>query len=158
MIRPVTPADAGAWQLLRQVLWPEATEEEHATDITRFFWSGNDDAACLVADGPEGIIGFVELSIRPYAEGCVTDRVGYLEGWYVAPAWRRRGVGRALVAASERWAREQGCREFASDTPIDNHASQAAHEALGFLTAERIVCYCKPLVGQVASPAHAPSP
>lgn len=158
MIRPVTRADAGAWQAMRQALWPETTDEEHATDITRYFWSGDDDAACLVADSPGGIIGFVELSIRPYAEGCVTERVGYLDGWYVAPAWRRRGVGRALVAASEAWARRQGCREFASDTPLDNITSQAAHQALGFVEAERITCYCKPLVGLAADPAHTPSP
>ena len=29
--------------------------------------------------------GFVELSSRPYVDDCVTDRVAYLDGWYVAP-------------------------------------------------------------------------
>lgn len=156
MIRPVTPADAGGWQLMRQALWPEGSEEAHAIDIARFFWSGDDTAACLVADGPDGLIGFVELSIRPYAEGCETGRVGYLEGWYVAPLWRRLGVGRALIAASEEWARQQGCLEFASDTQWDNVTSQAAHQTLGFVETERIVCYRKSLTGRAASPVHTP--
>lgn len=125
-------------------------------EIERFFWSGESPAACLVAETEEGVIGFVELSIRGYAEGCDTDRIGYLEGWYVAPEWRRRGIGRALVLAAERWAQAQGCREFASDTPLENVASQAAHRALGFIEAERVVCYCKPLrVGPPPSREHA---
>ena len=145
MIRPVTRADAAAWCALRTALWPEGPAEEHAMEIERFFWSAETPAACLVAETEGGVVGFVELTIRSYAEGCETDRVGYLEGWYVAPEWRRRGVGRALVLAAERWAQASGCREFASDTPLDNVASQAAHQALGFTEAERVVCYCKPL-------------
>lgn len=157
MIRPVTRADAEAWRTLRTVLWPEATEGEHATEIERFFWLCRADAACLVAERSAGIVGFVELSIRNYAEGCDTDRVGYLEGWYVHPAWRRRGIGRALVAASEAWASTQGCQEFASDTTLDNTTSQDAHRALGFAEAARIVCYRKPLVVSPDAPPPLPS-
>ena len=100
----------------------------------------------LVAEAAGGVVGFVELSVRGYAAGCDSDRVGYLEGWYVTPAWRRRGIGRALLQGGEQWAREQGCREFGSDTLLDNAASQAAHRALGFTEAERVVCYRKPLL------------
>ena len=93
------------------------------------------------------VVGFCELSIRAYAEGCRSDRVGYLEGWYVAPGERRRGVGRELVAAAERWARDQGCAEFASDAAVDNTASSAAHLALGFSDAGVIRCFRKRLDG-----------
>lgn len=154
MIRPVTRADADAWCALRTALWPEGSATEHAMEIERFFWSPGDTAACLVAEAEGDVVGFVELDIRPYAEGCTTDRVGYLEGWYVAPAWRRRGIGRALVTAAEAWAGAQGCREFASDTPLGNTGSQAAHQALGFREVERIVCYCKSLLDPVSSPGH----
>ena len=80
----------------------------------------------------KGLVGFAELSLRPYAEDCRTSPVAFLEGWYVAPSMRRRGVGRALVRAAEEWGRAQGCREFGSDTQFDNSASIAAHLALGF--------------------------
>src|SRR5690606_28928841 len=65
-------------------------------------------------------------------KGCVGSPVGYIEGWYVLPAWRRQGVGAMLVEAAERWAAEQGCAEMASDIELDNAASLKAHMALGF--------------------------
>ncbi|MFN8666160.1 MAG: aminoglycoside 6'-N-acetyltransferase [Gemmatimonadaceae bacterium] len=157
MIRPVTRADATTWCALRTALWPEGSAEEHAMEIERFFWSAEAPAACLVAEMEDGVVGFVELSIRTYAEGCDTDRIGYLEGWYVAPAWRRRGIGRALVQAAEHWAQAHGCREFASDTPLDNVTGQAAHQALGFTESERIVCYHKPLRASAPTAHGVPS-
>jgi aminoglycoside 6'-N-acetyltransferase I len=72
--------------------------------------------------------------------------VGFVEGWYVAADRRAQGVGRALMAAAEAWAREQGCREMASDTWLDNEPSQHAHEALGFEVVDRCVHFKKPLV------------
>jgi aminoglycoside 6'-N-acetyltransferase I len=98
------------------------------------------------SDGePPRLVGLAELNLRNYAEGCRTDRVGYLEGWWVDPEHRRRGVGGALVRAALDWAREQGCTEFASDTTPDNEVSQRAHAALGFEEVERTVCYRRPL-------------
>jgi aminoglycoside 6'-N-acetyltransferase I len=85
------------------------------------------------------------LSIRNYAEDCVTDRVAYLEGWYVAPEWRRHGVGKSLVEAAEAWARSQGCTEFGSDALLDNDTSAAAHLALGFEETVQIRCFKKQL-------------
>jgi aminoglycoside 6'-N-acetyltransferase I len=86
-----------------------------------------------------------ELSVRPCAEGCLTSRVAYLEGWYVVPEARRRGVGRALLQEAEDWGRTQGCTEFASDTQPDNDGSIAAHRALGFEDAGLVRCFRKEL-------------
>jgi aminoglycoside 6'-N-acetyltransferase I len=63
----------------------------------------------------------------------------------VEEAHRRQGVGAALVAAVERWGREQGCTELGSDTGIDNLASAAAHQALGFTEVGQVRCFRKPL-------------
>jgi aminoglycoside 6'-N-acetyltransferase I len=84
-------------------------------------------AVLLAVEDSGTPLGFAELSIRPYAEDCVTDRVAYLEGWYVVPEARGQGVGWALVAAAEQWALAQGCTEFGSDALIDNAVSAAAH-------------------------------
>lgn len=120
---------------------------EHAREIERFFaGESHEPLAVLLACGAAGaVLGFAELSIRNVVESCETDRVAYLEGWYVEPDVRRRGVGRALVRAAEDWGRAQGCTEFASDTEIENAASAAAHAALGFEEVDRIRCFRKRL-------------
>jgi aminoglycoside 6'-N-acetyltransferase I len=154
-VRPAHHADVPRWAELRAALWPDGSPAEHAAEARAFFdLNESGDAtleAVLVAEDPaEGVIGFAELSRRPYAEGCTTSPVGFLEGWYVAPAHRGRGVGRALVAAAEAWARSMGCREFASDTELDNTASAAAHRALGFEEVEIIRCFRKSLEADVS--------
>lgn len=147
MVRAATPRDRDAWARLRHALWPDASAAEHASEIDAFF-AGTlpEPAAVLVAEDPRaGLVGFAEVSIRRYAEGCRTDRVGYLEGWYVAPSSRRAGVGRDLVRAAEDWARGQGCVEFASDTEEANDVSAEAHRALGFTDLGLVRCFRKDL-------------
>jgi hypothetical protein len=81
----------------------------------------------------------VEASIRPYAEGCASWPVGYVEGWFVDADVRRHGIGKKLVRAAEQWATGLGCREMASDAHPENKVSLIAHKALGFEEAERAV-------------------
>ena len=92
-----------------------------------------------------GLQGVVEVSVRPDAEGCATERVGYVEGWYVDADARQTGIGRALVAAAESWARAQGCTEMASDVELPNTISQTAHGRLGYREVGRSVLYLKVL-------------
>ena len=142
IVRAVRPADRDAWLSMRLALWPDSEVRE----VDDFFAGrAREPLAVLVAEEPGALVGFAELSIRNVAEGCTTGNVGYLEGWWVDPLLRRRGIGRALVLAAEKWARSQGCTEFASDTQIANTASAAAHAALGFTEVEQIRCFRKPL-------------
>jgi aminoglycoside 6'-N-acetyltransferase I len=145
-IRPIEQSDSADWQRMRQLLWP-SPPGEHASEIEDYFARDRRDPAhALIAFEESGkAIGFVELSIRAYAEGCYSDRVAYLEGWFVEASARRKGVGAALVKAAEAWARAQGCTELASDTEIDNAVSASAHRALGFEEVNRIICFRKPL-------------
>ena len=53
----------------------------------------------------------------------------------------------AFVAAVERWVREQGCSELASDALLANEASHRAHAACGFEETERVVYFRKRLAG-----------
>ena len=92
----------------------------------------------FVAEDPNGgLCGLMEVAIHTSAPGCTTQRVGYLEAWYVDPAWRKQGIGRRLVAAAESWAIMQGCREMASDTNQGYPVSPTAHAQLGY---ETVVC------------------
>src|SRR2546422_4046565 len=101
-VRPAQPRDAAAWLQLRRALWPEGSEAEHREDIDRFFAGDAREplAVLLAEDGAGCPVGLAELSIRAYAEGCGSNRVAYLEGWFVVPKARRSGVGRALIVAA----------------------------------------------------------
>lgn len=146
-IRPVSASDAASWLRLRCALWPEGTKSEHRDEIDQFL-SGQaraPQAVFLALDASGNEAGFVELAIRPYAEGCRSNRVAYLEGWYVVPEARGLGVGRALVESAEAWGRAQGCTEFASDAQPDNDASRLAHRAVGFEDMGMVRCFRKAL-------------
>jgi aminoglycoside 6'-N-acetyltransferase I len=153
-IRHVTPDDAASWLSLRHALWSDASESEHRAAIEQFLAGlAREPQAVLVAIERTGrLVGFAELSIRAYAEGCDTDHVAFLEGWYVAPEFRRRGVARSLLGAAEHWAIQKGCRELASDTPVDNAISATAHEKCGFTEVAVIRCFRKELPNK---PMHA---
>lgn len=146
-VRPARQTDAADWARLRHELWPDQPASELRSEAEEFFRRpDNRLKQVLLAQSDDGrVVGFAELSLRPYAEDCVTSPVAFLEGWYVVPAVRRGGVGRALVRAAEDWGRQQGCREFGSDTQLENQASTAAHLALGFEDAGAIRCFRKPL-------------
>lgn len=145
-IRRVSADDAAAWLRMREALWPDETGS-HAQEIQDFLAGrlNNPLAVLLAVDEAGTPLGFVELSIRAYAEDCHTDRVAYLEGWYVVPEARRQRIGAALVRAAEAWGRAQGCTEFGSDALLDNDVSAAAHRALGFDETVQIRCFRKHL-------------
>jgi aminoglycoside 6'-N-acetyltransferase I len=145
-VRQAERGDADAWLELRSALWPEGSLEEHAGEIDSYF-AGRAQAPfeVLLAFDGERAVGLAELSIRWCAEGCTTDHVAYLEGWYVAPEARRAGVGRALVRAAEEWARAQACTEFASDTDPANERSREAHRVAGFDEVGLVRCFRKVL-------------
>lgn len=146
-VRPATPEDSAPWLKMRQALWPEGASD-HPFEIASYFAGRLREPlqVLLAFDDTERPVGFVELNIRNSAEGCDTDQIAYLEGWYVVPEARQRGVGRALVQAAEQWAREEGCSEFASDTLVDNEISAAAHRALRFTEVVQIRCFRKSLI------------
>lgn len=141
----MTAADADDWIRLRTELWSDSPDD-HPREIAEYVADPPADAECFVAETSDGrIVGFAEVGLRWYAEGCRSSPVGYLEGIYVEEAYRRRAHARGLVLAGEAWARSQGCTEFASDRALENEMSGAFHLAAGFEEVERIVCYRKDL-------------
>jgi aminoglycoside 6'-N-acetyltransferase I len=144
VIRRAVPADKPEWIQMRHGLWPEAPLDYLGRDVDDLLL--NDDAGIFVAVAEQGqLIGFVEVRLRDYAEGCESAPVGYIEAWYVAPQMRGQKFGRDLVQTAEQWAREKGCTEMGSDTWLDNHESIAAHAKLGYYEVDRLVHFVKRL-------------
>lgn len=142
-IRKAAVRDKTVWVDLRVQLWPESNPGELRDDVREILEDANWAAFMAVNEGE--VIGFIECSIRDKAPACETDRIGYIEAWFVAPEFRNQGVGRRLVEASEQWARHKGCTEMASDTTSNYPLSPAAHKALGYQEVKRKFYYRKSL-------------
>ena len=149
-IRRAEPRDGTELALMCQELWPETSAEEHALELAPLLAGhpkGTLPAVVFLAETAGAqVAGYIEVGSRSHADGCDPSRpVGFVEGWYVKPEYRRRRIGTRLLAAAEQWARDLGYREMASDTWITNLESQQVHAALGFEVVDRCVHYRKRL-------------
>ena len=137
-------AEAAEAAALACELWPEHSAEEMGEEMASLI--SREDAAVFLYRERGEAVGFAQCQLRrDYVEGTETSPVGYLEGIYVREGARRQGVARKLLSACERWAKAQGCAEFASDCEADNTESQRFHRSVGFEEANRIVSYVKKL-------------
>lgn len=145
-VAPATAADAEDWTAMRTALWPRGGDGQHAADIARLLVDAGETINLIARDADGVALGFAEAALRhDYVNGCKTSPVAFLEGIFVQPEARGRGVARALVEGVEAWAQERGCTEFASDCAIDNEQSQRMHAALGFAETQRVVFFRKTL-------------
>ena len=143
-IRPILPSDIPAWVEMRLKLWPEETRDYLAKQGREILALDPPWIVFVAADG-DSLIGFLELSLRSYAEGCDSSPVPYVEGWFVEEPWRTKGAGRALMRTAEDWSRAEGYREMGSDILAQNRLSREVHAALGFDEVETLVVFRKAL-------------
>lgn len=144
MIRGVTAESKQEWARLAAALWGAAPGELLAE------WQAGrlpNEYLYYQADGGEAL-AFLSLALRhDYVEGTSTSPVGYVEGIYVAPAFRGKGIARELIAFAGEWARQKGCSELASDAEATNTGSIAFHQKAGFAVANTVVCFTMKLAG-----------
>jgi aminoglycoside 6'-N-acetyltransferase I len=129
------------WLWLREQVYHGVSAAFHQTEIEIFL---NDPTrACFIEYAGKQPLGFVEVTHRNIVDGCLSSPVGYVEGICVVPEARGKGVARRLLEHAERWLRERGCSEIATDAEIDNPEAIAFHRAMGFQETFRIVEFRK---------------
>jgi len=144
MIKRADMKDAAALAALAIQLWTDSDPGRLAEEFRAL--ARNADAACFLKYADGRPVAFAQCQLRrDYVEGTDSSPVGYLEGVFVAEAYRRKGYAAELLAECEKWAKEKGCAEFASDCELDNADSLKFHLALGFEEANRIICFRKEL-------------
>jgi aminoglycoside 6'-N-acetyltransferase I len=100
-----------------------------------------------LAKDQDNYVGFIYLSMRrEHIEGVSSFPVAYIEGIWVSPGYRRSGLGRILVEMGEKWGKENGCKQFASDTEWENEISIRFHKNIGFETSRPIVFFVKEIL------------
>ena len=106
--------------------WSEDTWRHNFTDGTGF----RPDLSLLLLQGTEAV-GFAICHVE--TEGA-EDRAGV--GWIVQmgvrPAWRRRGLGRALLCEVMHGFQADGLGSAALEVNIDNRRAMRLYEGLGF--------------------------
>lgn len=144
IIRKAELTDVRTASELASLLWPEHPIEEMEKEVAELL--SRPDTALFLAQQGGKTLGYAQCQLRrDYVEGTVSSPVGYLEGIYIREAYRRQGTAKALLRACEAWARDRGCSEFASDCELTNYDSFRFHLAMGFLEANRIICFTKKL-------------
>ena len=137
MIVSVTKENEKTWAELCVALWPDLTVDS----VLRMNHEGLFRNEFLYFEDDEPA-AFISLSMRfDYVEGTDSCPVGYIEGLYVKPEFRRRGIAEKLVSHAKEWSKRCSCTELASDCTLDNEVSQAFHNSIGFTESNRIVCY-----------------
>lgn len=79
----------------------------------------------LVAEGDGVVVGQASIDLAPYGVASL--------GMLVDRAWRRRGVGEALVRAAVDAAREHGCHKMSLQVWPHNGAARALYRKVGFV-------------------------
>ena len=144
MIRKAVSKDLPTLVELACRLWSDHRVEEMRAEFAKII--AKPDAAFFLAYAEENAIGFAQCQLRrDYVEGTDSSPVGYLEGIYVVEGCRGQGIARKLLSECEKWAKEKGCLEFASDCELDNIHSLQFHRNAGFEEANRIICFTKKL-------------
>ena len=84
----------------------------------------------MLAEVDGQVAGFACLRLVPYMSG--DEPYAELTDLFVAPAYRRRGVGRVLIERIEQMARAGGAAEVIILTGFDNAPAQGLYRALGY--------------------------
>jgi RimJ/RimL family protein N-acetyltransferase len=136
-IRAAEPGDAAAlvalatavgsepqgW-LLADSNWRSVADERRYVRALR----RHPDGALIVADDAGTVVGRLSLVRDPHPSSAHVADLGLM----VAASHRRRGIGRALLAAAEAWARGAGVLKLELHVFPHNEAAIALYEAFGY--------------------------
>ena len=147
-IRVATIEDTQIVAKLAIQMWKSHTIEELEKEFRDCM--SKESSVVFLAMSDECVVGFAQCGLRcDYVEGTDSSPVGYLKGIFVKEEYRKRGLARDMLEACQKWAKEQGCREFASDCELDNEDSLRFHLKMGFEEANRIICFTKKLTDSI---------
>lgn len=131
LVRLAGPDDVGAVGRLLHDFNREFDEPTPAATALagrmRQLLTGGDTLVLLAGDGPDGV-----AVLRFRAAIWSTGQECYLAELYVTPAWRGQGLGRALMEAAVREARERGADTMDIGVDEPDHVARHLYESLGF--------------------------
>jgi RimJ/RimL family protein N-acetyltransferase len=137
VVRRATPADAAALVALGRLV----SAEPEGWLITDGDWRGvsderrylrairrSADAAVFVAAAAPGVVGRLSLARDSHPASAHVADLGLM----VAPSYRRRGIGRALLARAVEWGRAAGIEKLELHVFPHNEPAIRLYESFGF--------------------------
>ena len=138
--RPARAADAPSIAALVTQLGYDAAPSDVADRLARLL--ARSDHRFIVAEADGHLLGWVHVEL---SESVDVGSLAVIAGLVVDRAHRRQGVGAALMAEAEAWARQQGSplmrlRSSATRTPAHRF-----YEGLGYRNVKTQYSFVKPL-------------
>jgi GNAT superfamily N-acetyltransferase len=105
----------------------------------------NNESVVFIARDASGgeTLGFAQL--YPLFSSTQMKPVWLLNDLFVVPAARRRGVAKALMNATEAFARETGANQLMLSTHVNNRTAQRVYEAAGWRRDDEFYTYLRDL-------------
>lgn len=136
-LRPGRPTDGRALARLFADVRTEGrwliTTPGAISEPSEAFWISEliraEESLALVAEADGEIVGNVLISVD---RGRATEHIGVLS-ICIAINWRDVGIGSALVAGAQAWARERGLGKISLGVFPDNERAIAVYEGRGFV-------------------------
>lgn len=92
------------------------------------------DAAVLVAEANEKIVGFAFLQFEAKNYAALLESAVWLHDLYVDEAARGLGAGKSLIEAAVKTAKELGANKLMLSVAAQNEVAQTFFERIGFKT------------------------
>jgi len=94
----------------------------------------NNESVIFVALSDDIPVGFTQL--YPKYSSMRASKNWILNDLFVAPAYRKQGIGERLIKAAMCFAEQQGATFVQLETAVDNYTAQSLYEAIGFVKQE----------------------
>jgi GNAT superfamily N-acetyltransferase len=126
-VRPARADDAAALAALAGQLGYPTSTEELAARLPAV--AANADAVLLVAGTAEAVHGWIHVELK---RSLLAPLGAQVMGLVVDERRRNEGIGAALLAAGEAWARERGCRSVLVGTRVTRERAHRFYRRAGY--------------------------
>ena len=138
VVRPASDEDIPFLARTADRLRPDATASPRDPETMKRYFSALADSKLLGEQGSEAFVASIDgetagfVAVHPDADYFTGHPRAYVDVLVVAPEAEGRGVGRALLAYVESWAKRLGCLEVVLDVFATNAEALAFYERCGY--------------------------
>ncbi|MBH0156151.1 GNAT family N-acetyltransferase [Fictibacillus sp. 5RED26] len=127
---------------LALALWPDNEFIDLRKEFKQLLNSDKDKVIVYLMHAQ--LIAFIHISVRSdYVEGSKDSPTGFIEGIYVKPEYRKKGISKKLIEKGESWLKTKGCSQIGSDIEQSNDTSYHFHKSVGFKEVNRLIAFIK---------------